>query len=154
MPPSFDPLHWWRDPRTGQILDDLGVIQQQLADLIEEQTAMSELIDELRTSVEAQQETIESVITLLSEVTTRVEDNVDDPDALREIIDDVRANTRKLADAVLTYKPPEGEEPPGEEPPSEEPPPAGDYGGDIAPPPVGGTGGGGGTDTTGTDTGA
>lgn len=129
----------------GDLVSALDRIEQRLISLTQEQSEMTQLVEELTAAVASQRDVVNSVLTLIGQLADAVEENVDDPEALMALVDDIKDNTQALAEAVQTYTPPEEPEPepePGPEPEPEPWPSPGD--GDVPHPPGGGGPGGGG----------
>lgn len=57
-------------------------------------------IEDLRTELEADTDQVSSVITLIERLADEVQHNLDDPEALQEVVNGMRANRDALAAAV------------------------------------------------------
>jgi hypothetical protein len=62
-------------------------------------------IDELKAAVAAEKTVVDSAVVLIKNLADQVEQNQNDPVALQALVDDVRAQTQELADAVTPPAP-------------------------------------------------
>jgi len=84
------------------VLSELAAFRHQLATM---ENTMSAKLDELIAAVAAEDEVIDSVLTLVTDLVAQVQANLTDPVALQKLIDDVTSKKDKMAAAVAANTP-------------------------------------------------